>query len=162
MSTKLGARQKHALSVEVLDEHETFQRPLADAISAAFSLVLDPIDPRGLEHVRTVWRFIECEALPHMAQEEQGVFPHAHHAGVPGEVVHALAREHHALRTLAEELRDRGFGGRARPDDEGALMALRFLQSFDAHVQREEAIFALYDATDRVRSRWSRARTRMC
>lgn len=162
MSTNLHPQSSRDLCVEVLDHHETFQAPLADATSAAYRLVLNAVDQDSPEHVRTAWRFIEEDALPHMAQEEVHVFPRARQAGVPSEILHVLAMEHHALRTLAEELRAREMDKGAVPDDEGALLLLRFLQSFEAHVQREEAIFALYEGTDRVRSRRRRARTLMC
>lgn len=158
MSTHLHSQEHRDLCVEVLDHHETFQGPLADATSAAYSLVLNPIEKDSPEQVRTAWTFIEVDALPHMAQEEIYVFPRARDAGVPSEILDVLAAEHTALRTLAEELRDRGMNRGVIPDDEGSLLLLRFLQTFEAHVQREEAIFALYDGTDRVRSRRRRQR----
>lgn len=158
MSTDLRQHENRDLCIEVLDHHETFQGPLADATSAAYRLVLNPVEKDAAEQVRTAWTFIELDALPHMTQEEMHVFPRAIESGVPPEVLDVLAMEHHALRTLAEELRSRGMDRGATPDDEGSLLLLRFLQSFEAHVQREEAIFALYDGTDRVRSRRRRQR----
>jgi len=153
-----GAHAAPNLCTEVLDQHETFQAPLADATSAAYRLVLNPLDQDSMEQLRVAWTFIEEDALPHMAQEEIHVFPRATEAGVPPEILEVLAMEHRALRVLAEELRDRGMDRGAPPDDEGTLLLLRFLQSFEAHVQREEAIFALYDGTNRVRSRRRRQR----
>lgn len=158
MSTNLHPQTSRDLCAEVLDHHETFQAPLADATSAAYRLVLNPIDQDSVDHLRTAWTFIDREALPHMAQEEIHVFPRARQAGVPADVMDVLRMEHHALRVLAEELRSRGMDRDLPPDDEGSLLLLRFLQTFEAHVQREEAIFALYDGTDRVRSRRRRQR----
>ncbi|MBI2391358.1 MAG: hemerythrin domain-containing protein [Deltaproteobacteria bacterium] len=146
------------LCVEVLDHHETFQTPLADAISAAYQLVLDPTNRDAVGQMRVAWRFVCDDALPHMAQEEVTVFPRAISSGVPADTLDVLSMEHRALRALAEELRDRGMDRDVPPDDEGALLLLRFMQSFDAHVQREEAIFALYAGTDAVRTRRQRQR----
>lgn len=146
------------LSVEVLDHHETFQTPLADAIAAAYRLVLDPANQDAVDQLRVAWQFISDDALPHMAQEELTVFPRAVSSGVPADTLDVLSMEHRALRALAEELRDRGMDRDVVPDDDGALLLLRFMQSFDAHVQREEAIFALYAGTDEVRMRRQRRR----
>jgi hypothetical protein len=143
---------------EALDHHETFQGALADATSAAYRLALEPLDQDSMEHQLAAWTFIEREALPHMAQEEIQVFPCALEAGVPPEILDVLATDHRTLRTLAGELRERGIDRGATPDDDGTLVLLRFLQSFEAHVQREEAIFALYDGANRARSRRRRQR----
>lgn len=117
---------------QVIHAHDNLQRLMMDAATASTSLAIDPNSRAARAQWQVGLRFVRA-AVVHMREEEAGAFVDAERAGVPGETLDLLRREHAYLRLLAAELLIR-----AAPDDEGALLLVRFLHRFDRHVADEE------------------------
>lgn len=130
---------------EIIEFHEGFQGTLADATCAALHLVLDPENDDAEGQVLEVWDFIQRSAIPHMQFEEEVLYPRAIASGVPEACIDALRDEHDSLRRIASLLNDVIY---EPVGHEQALLLLQFLQMFDKHGNREEAVMSLFD--DRV------------
>jgi hemerythrin-like domain-containing protein len=141
----IGARivdRMNKAAAEITEFHEGFQGTLADATCAALHLVLDPENDDAEGQLLEVWDFIQRSALPHMEFEEAVLYPRAVARGVPELCIDALKDEHDALRRVASLLSEMVAGDVGH---EQALLLLQFLQMFDKHANREEAVLALFD-----------------
>ena len=126
-------------AADIIESHEDFQGTLADATCAAFHLVLDPENDDAEGQAQEVFRFIHDRALPHMEIEETVIFARAIARGVPQLCLDALRDEHESLRRIAALI------GEDEPiANEHALLLLEFLQAFEKHAAREEAVFSLF------------------
>lgn len=130
---------------EIVQSHEGFQGPLADASCAAHHLVLDPSSDDAVAQAKEVWTFIRHNALPHMEYEETVLFARARARGVPQVCLEALKEEHEILRRLAEHFISAG-DIEGPINDEQVLLLMEFVRQFDEHAAREEAVLSLFGA----------------
>jgi hypothetical protein len=121
-----------AILRSVIHSHDDLQRKMADANAAAIQLSLNPRNDDAAAQWRTSVDFLDS-AVAHMAEEEDEIFDDARDAGVSSLLLQLLRIEHARLRILAAEILHR-----EGPDDEGALLLLRFLHRFERHVGHEE------------------------
>lgn len=115
--------------------HESIERSRLDALTAAGRVLLEEDDDATARARDDVMTFIERYALPHMLLEEMELFPRVSAHGVPEAVVASFVRDHAALRSLA------GVVLGAPLQDSGRLL-VRFMDLFELHGAREEAVLA--------------------
>lgn len=116
----------------MIHSHDSLQQLLSRASTASVHLCMNPANETADQQWQTALCFVRS-AVGHMGEEEAGAFVEAEESGVPPHVMDALRAEHAKLRVLAAELLHR-----EGPDDEGALLLLRFLDRFERHVAQEE------------------------
>ena len=121
-----------AIVRSVVHSHDGLQRLMAAASAASVQLSLNPANEHAGAQWSTGLQFVHS-AVAHMGEEEAGAFAEAEDSGVSPLILELLRLEHARLRILASEILRR-----AAPDDEGALLLLRFLHRFERHVGHEE------------------------
>lgn len=118
--------------IVVIHSHDDLQKLHSAASAASTSLALDVENADARDQWTTGLGFVQA-ALDHMREEESGVFVAAERDGMPATIMELLRLEHARLAVLGAQLMRR-----AQPDDEGALLLIRFLQRFEDHVADEE------------------------
>ena len=121
-----------AIVSSVVRSHDGLARSMAAASAASVQLSLNPRNEDAAAQWRTSLQFIHS-AVAHMGDEEAHAFAEAEDSGVSPLILELLRIEHARLRILAADILRRD-----GPDDEGALLLLRFLHRFERHVGHEE------------------------
>lgn len=116
----------------LVHSHDELERLMADASAASVDLSANPANSNATRQWASGLVFVRS-AVAHMHEEEAGAFAAAEDAGVSDLQLQLLRIEHARLRMLAAELLQHD-----GPDDEGALLLLRFLHRFERHVEHEE------------------------
>lgn len=126
------APMQHFDAATVVHTHDLLRDLESEAAAASTALALNPENAHAADQWGKSLSFVTA-TVGHMNAEERGTFAAAQASGVAETVLDALRREHARLRVLAAQLLRR-----SAPDDEGALLLVRFLDRFRRHVSDEE------------------------